>query len=194
MFYCIGFTVADNNPLSILLKKAKEEISKRGNAVISGRIDLQKAFTSLLSSLNTEKSTEYEHAIAANTLNYIIGNVLNGFIKNENSGKTNISMKESLIYYIASYLKNNVYQIDALSRLSEDTGYSYSYISHLFSKKMGQSLKDYFSMLRMNTATELLKEKSVTKVSEMMGYSSVQAFTRAYKTACKTSPGQINGL
>jgi hypothetical protein len=60
-----------------------------------------------------------------------------------------------------------------------------------FSQKMGQSLKDFFTTIRMNTASELLKEKSVTKVAEIMGYSSVQAFTRAYKSAKNISPSKI---
>ena len=91
-----------------------------------------------------------------------------------------------------SYLKNNVYQINALSRLSEDTGYSYSYLSHLFSQKMGQTLKGFFASIRMNAADKLLAEKTVSEVSELLGYSSVHAFSRAYKAARNELPNTMH--
>jgi AraC-like DNA-binding protein len=54
---------------------------------------------------------------------------------------------------------------------------------------MGQSLKNFFTALRMNAATELLRQKSVTEVSDILGYSSIHAFTRAYKALCGETPG-----
>ena len=190
-FYCIGFTLSPDNPLSTLLEEVHERITP-DNSVLSGCADLQNAFQSALGALYTENQSKTTEAVAANTLNYIISTVLSRFLNKEPGGYGNISIKESLLYYIISYLKNNVYQINALSRLSEDTGYSYSYLSHLFSQKMGQTLKSFFATIRMDAADKLLLEKSVTEVSELLGYSSVHAFSRAYKTVRNQLPHTLN--
>lgn len=180
-FYCIGFTLPPENPLSTLLEEVRKRIAS-DDSVLSGCADLQSAFHSALGALYTENQTEVTRAVAANTLNYIISTVLSRFLNKEPGGYNNISIKESLLYYVISYLKNNVHQINALSSLSEDTGYSYSYLSHLFSQRMGQTLKSFFASIRMDAADKLLAEKSVTEVSELLGYSSVHAFSRAYKS------------
>ncbi len=190
-FYCIGFTLSPSNPLSALLEEVRERITPE-SSILSGCADLQNAFHSALGALYTENQNEITRAVAANTLNYIISSVLSGFLKKEPDGYDNISIKESLLFYVISYLKNNVYSINALSRLSEDTGYSYSYLSHLFSQKMGQTLKAFFASIRMDAADKLLAEKSVTEVSELLGYSSVHAFSRAYKSVRKQLPHTLH--
>ncbi len=191
-FFCIGFILDRQNPLYPLFQAAKEEIIRSSNAMLSGRTDLLQSFQLALSAIYSEDNIETNKAIITNTVNFILSSVFSDFlnVKSENT-KTNISMKGSLVFYIVSYLKNNVYNINALSSLAEDTGYSYSYISHLFSKRMGQSLKDFFARLRMDAATELLESKSVTEVSDLLGYSSVHAFTRAYKAVHSAPPSQV---
>ena len=186
-FYCIGFTLDPTNPFSALLDEVRSHLSSK-SAILNGCADLQSAFRSALGALYTEEQNEISKAIATNALNYIISTVLNGFLDKTPEHHDNISSKESLLYYVMSYLKNNVYQINALSRLSEDTGYSYSYLSHLFSQKMGQTLKAFFTSIRMDAADKLLSEKTVSEVSELLGYSSVHAFSRAYKSARNELP------
>ena len=186
-FYCIGFTLSPQNPLEALLLEARAKITP-DHSVLHGCADLQNAFQSALEALYTENQNEITGAVAANTINYIVSTVLSRLLQKESVGYGNISIKESLLYYVISYLKNNVYQINALSRLSEDTGYSYSYLSHLFSQKMGQTLKSFFASIRMDVADKLLLEKSVTEVSDLLGYSSVHAFSRAYKSTRGYAP------
>lgn len=190
-FYCIGFTLSPENPLSELLSEVQRRITPE-HSVLSGCADLQNAFRTALGALYTEQQNEITKAVAANTLNYIISTVLSGFLNKDPGGHDNISIKESLLYYVISYLKNNVYRINALSSLSEDTGYSYSYLSHLFSQRMGQTLKSFFASIRMDAADKLLLEKSVTEVSDLLGYSSVHAFSRAYKSVRGCPPRAIH--
>jgi AraC-like DNA-binding protein/mannose-6-phosphate isomerase-like protein (cupin superfamily) len=190
-FYCIGFTLFPDNPLSKLLEEVHERITP-DHSVLSGCADLQNAFQSALAALYTENQNEMTYAIAANTINYIISTVLSRFLSKEPVGHDNISIKESLLYYVISYLKNNVYQINALHSLSEDIGYSYSYLSHLFSKRMGQTLKSFFASIRMDVADKLLLEKSVTEVSDLLGYSSLHAFSRAYKSVRGYAPRTLH--
>ncbi|MBE6749829.1 MAG: helix-turn-helix domain-containing protein [Ruminococcaceae bacterium] len=190
-FYCIGFELENSNPLYNLRNQAKSQILSGQDSIIKGMNDMHSSCMNALSTIKEEENNQIHSALATNSLNYIIGTVLKKFTStNENYSKS-ISMKESLLFYVISYLKNNVYNINALKNLPADIGYSYSYISHLFSDVMKESLKDFFIKLRMETATELLRETSVTKVSNMLGYSSVHAFTRAYKTACGKAPSSL---
>ncbi len=187
-FYCVGFKVDKSNPISLLLQRVRERIKATHSTVLGECSDLLAAFETVLGSLYEKERDEVSCAIALGALNYIITAVCNRFLESR-EGTSDISAKESLLFYVVSYLKNNVYKIDALKQLAEDTGYSYSYLSHLFSEKMGQSLKGFFAALRMNAATELLRKKSVTEVAEILGYSSIHAFTRAYKGLCGETPG-----
>lgn len=189
-FYCIGFTIDEANPLSALLAEVRQKVNEN-NSILTCGADLQSAFRTVLSALYTENQNDLTRSIVTNTLNYIITVVFNDFLNKAQVEFDNISTKESLLFYVMSYLKNNVYQINALSRLSEDTGYSYSYLSHLFAEKMGQSLKNFFVSIRMDAADKLLAEKTVTEVSNLLGYSSVHAFSRAYKSIRQKLPSSM---
>ena len=189
-FFCIGYTVSHKNPLHALVKKAQEQIGAGADPVMNVGFSLQPAFRSALSVLYSGESDSVSQAVVSNTLNYIIYSVMNEFLNKFQARTDTISMTGSLLFYIVSYLKNNVYNIDALKTLPDDVGYSYSYISHLFSENMGQSLKEFFLSLRISEATELLKTKSVTEVSSALGYSSIHAFTRAYKQMCGETPSE----
>ncbi len=99
--------------------------------------------------------------------------------------------KKRIMVQICSYLNTNVEDINALKKLPEKFGYSYSYLSAFFSKAMGVSLKNYFLTTRHDYECELLKSGlSVTAVAEKMGYSSIHAFSNAFAAREGKSPSQ----
>lgn len=192
-FYCIGYTISPDNPLYSLRERVREKIAGGQNAIIKEGFGLEGAFRTMLSILYAERYTETEEHIIVSTLNYIISTVLMSYMNLLDNETANMTPKESLVLYIISFLRNNVYDAHALNKLSEDTGYSYSYISHLFTRKMEQNIKSFFCALRMNLAEELLREKSVTEVSSMLGYSSIHSFSKAYKNFHSKSPKNSKG-
>ena len=98
--------------------------------------------------------------------------------------------KKRTVSQICSFIDSNVEDINALKKLPEKFGYSYSHISSFFSKSMGLSLKEYFLISRHRRACELLKGgMSVTAVSERMGYSSIHVFSKAFASREGVSPG-----
>jgi mannose-6-phosphate isomerase-like protein (cupin superfamily)/AraC-like DNA-binding protein len=147
-FYCLGFSVDEPNPLCQALQKAKAEIEKTGNPVLSDCLGLLPAFQTVMAATYSAECDPLSEAAVSNTLNYIIYTVVSGFLGKALAQTDNISMKDSLLFNVVSYLKNNVYNMDALQKLPEDMGYSYSYLSHIFSDRMGQSLKEFFAALR----------------------------------------------
>lgn len=89
--------------------------------------------------------------------------------------------KHRILSELCSTMDESVEDKDALKQLPAKFGYSYSYLSGLFSKAMGMSLRAYFNMRRYEYACSLLEEGgSVTEVAEKMGYSSVHSFSHAF--------------
>ena len=82
---------------------------------------------------------------------------------------------------ICVFLDSSVEDMDALKCLPQRFGYSYSYLSGLFSKALGMNLREYFLMRRHEHECTLLKQGcSVTAIAEKMGYSSVHSFSHAF--------------
>lgn len=97
--------------------------------------------------------------------------------------------KKRTVAQICSFIDSSVEDIDALKKLPEKFGYSYSHISSFFSKSMGLSLKEYFLMSRHRRACELLKSgMTVTAIAERMGYSSIHVFSKAFAMREGLSP------
>ncbi len=102
----------------------------------------------------------------------------------------NATGAEILCYRLMNYIDTHIYTIGTLSKLSEITGYSYGYISALFKKNTSETLSDYYNKKRADAASLLLKENklTVTEISEALGYSSLYAFSKAFKNQFGLSP------
>lgn len=75
-----------------------------------------------------------------------------------------------------------------LDDLAKHFNYSKCYLDHCFQKQYGMGIVAYRNQIRMQTAQNMLKHASVTEVSEKLGYSSIYAFSRAYKNHFGVSP------
>jgi AraC-like DNA-binding protein len=97
---------------------------------------------------------------------------------------------EALCLQLMNYIDTHIYTMDCLSRLSETTGYSYNYMSNIFKKNTSTTLLEYFHAKRMKTAKLLLAEnkRSVSQIAELLGYSSIYTFSRAFKKQYGISP------
>lgn len=96
---------------------------------------------------------------------------------------------------VMSYIDNHIYTMKSLSEVASEMGYNYSYISTLFRKTCGMTLNSYFKTKRMNEAKKLLQNKkmSVSEIARVMNYSSVYAFSKAFKEYFGASPGHYSG-
>lgn len=107
-----------------------------------------------------------------------------------NSYPDNINNSKILCYKLMNYIDTHIYTIKNLSELCEATGYSYGYLSAIFKKTTSEKLFDYYNKRRINAACLLLKENnhSITEISEILGYSSLYAFSKAFKKQMNLSP------
>ena len=107
--------------------------------------------------------------------------------KSENSREL---AESSIIELIKSYLEENLYTPLTLSDVCAKFFMGKSQLCKLFSEHVGTSPIGYYNGLKTKEAKRLLlsKEYSVTRVSDMLGFSSIHNFSRAFKAAVGSSP------
>lgn len=102
-----------------------------------------------------------------------------------------LSQKEPA-YSIAQQLKDFIdatYGVGiGLDVLEKQFSYSKFHLERQFRMEYGVSLIAYVNQKRMERAQELLETQSVTRVAEEIGFSSIYAFSRAFKNKLGVSP------
>ena len=84
-----------------------------------------------------------------------------------------------------SWLVGNV-----INELSEVVGLSYGYLSTIFKNTTHSSLSEYYRAKKLDSARFLLQEQKFTipEISELLNYTSVYAFSKAFKNYYGLSP------
>lgn len=97
--------------------------------------------------------------------------------------------KEVIIYNVVNYI-NSCDKLITLKDISQKFFYDYNYISRNFKKLMNVSLRDYLYDIRLEKAKQLLEttDKSITEISESLGYSCIHSFSRSFKQKFGISP------
>ena len=86
------------------------------------------------------------------------------------------------IHAIITYVDQNIFNIKKIGDLENIFFYDVNSLSKLFHTQTGISLNQYFISKKMEAASEFLeKGASVTEISDKLQYSSIHAFSRAYK-------------
>ena len=95
---------------------------------------------------------------------------------------------------IADYLKAHVYENITLKDLCQSFYMGKTQLCNLFSGYTDKGPIEYFQELKMDEAKRLLCEEriSVSKVSDMLSYSSIHAFSRAFKNYVGISPSEYS--
>ena len=117
--------------------------------------------------------------------------VIRGFTKiKPEKYSQNVTEAEVLCYKLMNYIDTHIYSLKSLKELSDFADYSYGYLSALFKKTTGNSLSDYYRERKLEAARILITENRLktTEISEMLGYSSVYAFSKAFTKRFCSSP------
>lgn len=100
----------------------------------------------------------------------------------------NLKSQEKMPMLI-NYIDAHFLEIDSLSKLSSDFGYSYSHLSKCFKRIYGRNISEYLNQKRLEYSVELLKKgKNLTEIAEKLGFSSAYNFSRAFKNFYGVSP------
>ena len=97
---------------------------------------------------------------------------------------------KSLLYKIFVFVEKNYNQDCSLKRLSQETGYSYGYLSRYFKGIVGISYNDYVNKYRINSACYLLlnSDCSVLQCALDSGYESLRSFNRNFMDYMSITP------
>lgn len=95
----------------------------------------------------------------------------------------NTSPGELLCQRLMNYIDTHIYSLKNLAELCSVFDYSYGYLSAIYKKTTNNTLSSYFHQKRLDAAKLLLLEKniSVTEISELLNYTSVYSFSKAFK-------------
>ena len=93
----------------------------------------------------------------------------------------NVEYNDSILT-ILDYLNNN-YRTVTLSSLSQYFGYNESYMSRLIKKATGMTFSQLIRAIRIAHSLQMLdcKEFSLQKISDIVGYSDIGSYVRAFK-------------
>ena len=80
----------------------------------------------------------------------------------------------------------------SLEILERELHISKYYISHLFSHKLNMRFNDYINSLRISDACRYLRHdtRSITEISELVGFSTLRTFNRAFIKQIGVTPSQ----
>ena len=93
---------------------------------------------------------------------------------------------------LKSYIGQHLGESITIEDLAHHVHYSRTYITVQFKAATGMSIMDYVEQQRISRARELLAEgsRTVTQISEDLGYSSLQYFSRRFRRAVGCAPSQ----
>jgi AraC-like DNA-binding protein len=96
----------------------------------------------------------------------------------------------SLSELIGEHMKKSIYGSLTLKELCSAFSMGKTKLCAIFSDNTGKSPMEYYNELKINEAKKLLREGSysVSQIAEMLGYTTIHNFSRAFKKAAGQSP------
>lgn len=99
--------------------------------------------------------------------------------------------QSSITELIVDYMRENLYTTLTLSDICGRFFMGKSQLCKLFDEQMGEGPIEYYSKLKMIEAKHLLRDElSVSRIADMLGYSSIHNFSRAFKRSVGVSPSE----
>ena len=171
-----------NERLELVIRHNRDSASRRfTNEKISFLINCALAeFT---------KKQEYSDELLSGIFRQIVIYLIRDF-SGSISETADVSDARILCLQLMNYLDAHIYSSESLSETAKKFSYNYSYLSSLFRKTTGKNLSDYYRERKMETAKVLLldEKKKLCDISQMLGYSSQFALSRAFSKSFGMSP------
>jgi AraC-like DNA-binding protein len=123
-------------------------------------------------------------------INLTFGHLLATFIYASKTSDDFLEEQNPGINRAIQYMEQNLDKKLILSDISDEAGYSPSYLTTLFRKKTGYSPLSYFSHLKISKASEYLdfSKFKIKEISFMLGYSDPYYFSKDFQKKIGLSP------
>ncbi|WP_160909781.1 response regulator [Pontibacillus yanchengensis] len=102
------------------------------------------------------------------------------------------SYHDRLIQEVKHFIEKHYNEPLELNELADHFHMSSAYLSSLFSKKMGVTIFDYMTSIRMNQAKEMLRSTNykINEICQVIGYDNQRYFNQVFKKKVGTTPGK----
>ncbi|MHB8962904.1 MAG: AraC family transcriptional regulator [Saccharofermentanales bacterium] len=186
-FLGFDFNMKENTGLWSGIKKVFDQTN---TVIVNDNVRISDYFSSLFDEMMTNDD------ISDEMIRYSIYQILLLFYRASALKETeryvpggNMDVSRQLVYSILNYIDTNMFAIENLSDIAEQVGYSYYYISRLFSRVVGKSLRDYYQDKRFEKAADLLgKNIHAKEAAIILKYKSLNSFSKAFSSYYGMSP------
>lgn len=142
-----------------------------------------------------EEMPDFYHETLTSTLSVITGHILTALSKNltrKIKSSYDFSTEKIVHYCCENFTSSEI----SLKFLSKELHFSESYISHIFTDKLGITFNDFINHQRIEQVCRLLRysNKSITDISFACGFSSQATFNRVFKKIMNVSPKEYRRL
>lgn len=107
--------------------------------------------------------------------------------------KPDLRFSNQAVYQALKYIDKNYIKITTIKSIAKELSYSEYYLSHIFTEKMGFTMKEYILRKKLTTATELLEttNMSISDVSDQLHFPSPHSFSRVFRNHMNMSPSEF---
>lgn len=195
-FFYLGFLFSEvREEEQELLSSIKNILDDLKHPIAIERTSIKEIFTKAYKEFIS--GDQYSRYLVKNYLMEILITTCRNFKESDKATSLEYEIKEEkLLDRIISYIDINFEKNIRIEDIAAEFGYSSSYISHLFSKQMGISIKNYYDNKRLEKAFKLLKESgmSISDIAAKLNYKSLYSFSRAVKDKYGSAPTTIRNL
>ena len=102
------------------------------------------------------------------------------------------SSGDSFTQDICTYFSNTSCRDISVEQAAEHFGFSRDYFGKLFRRQIGESFSKFSTLVKIEYAKKLLRQSGMKayEISEELGYSSADYFTKVFKEITGVSPAQ----
>lgn len=128
--------------------------------------------------------------ITLNAMTTSIITEIYGQLYAEMSVDTNLIGSKQIYSDIADFIRTNISKNLKIFEIAEAFGYSSKYLSHLFTKVSGMSLKQFIMNARIEKACFFLtdSDRTISEIADELGFSDVHNFSRSFKKITGLTP------
>ena len=167
------------------------------NPVALDKFGIQTPFVNIFNELINLK--DYAPLMLKTYLHQIIISAYRDFFdrwEKEYSPQGNLDETKKIVYDIINYIDVNLCKISELTQIANALDYSYYHLSHVFSREIGLTIKEYYNRKRFKKAVEWLKasDLNITQISKKLQYQSIHTFSKAFRNNFGISPTEYQAL
>lgn len=132
------------------------------------------------------------------TIEHIFELIIIYFIRDVNNQNisTNIEQTDNnkiMCYQIMNYIDTHILTIKSLEEIACFLNYNYSYLSAIFKNYTSMTIWEYYQNKRLGMSKIMIQQQKmkISKVAEILNYSSQYAFSKAFKNKFGISPNHL---